>query len=144
MVSIMFALELAISFITIYGSVFFILVFITNKDKMFESPIAKSLPPMTIIIPAYNEQDTIAATIQSVLDADYPKKQIIVVDDGSKDNTFEVARKFETRGVLVLHQENKGKAAALNNAIKHATGELVTTLDSDSYIAMDSLKKMAG
>ncbi len=139
-----FFFELAISFITIYGAVFFILVFLNNKDKVFYSPVAKSLPPMTIIIPAYNEEGTISATIQSALDADYPIRQIIVVDDGSNDRTLEIARQFEKFGVLVLHQENKGKGAALNNGIRHATGDLVTTLDSDSYIARDALKKMAG
>ena len=137
--------EYALAFLTIFATVFFMLVYLENREEV-KKPNGKSkkFPSITIIIPAFNEGNNIAKTIESALAASYPKKQVIVVDDGSLDNTLEVARRFEKRGVLVLTQANKGKSAALNNALRHAKGELVATLDADTVIEKDALEKMVG
>jgi peptidoglycan/xylan/chitin deacetylase (PgdA/CDA1 family) len=73
------------------------------------------LPAVTVLIPAYNEEKVIEKTIKSVLTSDYPKFKILVIDDGSIDNTFKIAKSFAADGrVRVLHKENGGKFSALN------------------------------
>lgn len=100
-------------------------------------------PKISIVVPAYNEEVTIKSCIQSVLDLDYPDYEVIVVDDGSTDKTLEEAKKFEISGVRVIHQENKGKANALNKGILLSKGEIVVTVDADTQLHRDSLKKIA-
>ncbi len=106
-------------------------------------------PKVSVVMPAYNESKTIIHGIKSILANDYPqdKLEIVVVDDGSKDNTYQIVMLFKTlvphgSNIIVVRQENGGKAHALNNGIKnYATGELVMCLDSDSYIKNDAIKK---
>ena len=137
--------EYGLAFLTLYVSVFFILLLLENRHVLKHNPKPSRYPPISIIIPAYNEEKSIAATIESVLAAEYPnKKQIIVINDGSKDSTLAKARAFAKRGVLVLDQPNKGKGAALNNGLRHVNGELVVTLDSDSFIERNALMKLVG
>lgn len=100
-------------------------------------------PNISIIVPAYNEEVTIKSCIQSLLELDYPDYEIIVVDDGSTDKTFEEAKKFEGSGVKVIHQENQGKANALNYGIHLSKGEIVVAVDADTKLHRESLKKIA-
>lgn len=102
------------------------------------------LPSVSIIIPAYNEEKNISKVLDSVLSLDYPKEklQIIVVDDGSTDNTYYVAKRYESKGVLVLRKKNEGKKSyTLNYAIPFAKGEIIATLDADSIVERNSLKE---
>ena len=101
-----------------------------------------SLPSVSILIPAYNEAETIGRTLDSLAALHYPKKklQILVIDDGSIDTTSAVARTYP--GVAVLRQCNAGKAAALNHGLRFATGELVACLDADSSVHPDSLNHL--
>ena len=85
-------------------------------------------PMVTVLIPAYNEADCIAKTIQNKIDQDYPrdKLDIIVVSDGSTDGTDDIVHGFAHLGVVLLRREGReGKAAALNEAVQHATGEIL-------------------
>ena len=105
-------------------------------------PIESSI---TVLIPAYNESRHIAATVQNKLDQNYPesKLEIIVVSDGSSDGTDEIVKGFADRGVLLLRREGReGKAAALNAAILHATGEIVVFSDANSLFDVDALTKI--
>jgi glycosyltransferase involved in cell wall biosynthesis len=86
-------------------------------------------PLVSIIIPTYNRGHMVASAIQSALDQGYPNKEIIVVDDGSTDNTEDVVRSFS--GVSYVFQHHAGQAAARNNGWKHSRGVYVSTLDSD-------------
>ncbi|MEM1369887.1 MAG: glycosyltransferase family A protein [Cyanobacteria bacterium P01_H01_bin.15] len=85
---------------------------------------------ISVIIPAYNRQEVIRSTLNSLLDQTYPAKEIIVVDDGSKDDTAEVARSFGSL-VTVVRQENAGPAAARNTGFRASTGEFIHYFDSD-------------
>ncbi len=87
-------------------------------------------PLVSVIIPAYNRAHTVAETIDSVLQQTYQNLEIIVVDDGSKDNTQEVLRSYGTK-IRNIHQENAGQMAARNRGIRESSGEIVTFLDSD-------------
>ncbi|KAK0329257.1 hypothetical protein LTR94_037531, partial [Friedmanniomyces endolithicus] len=91
-------------------------------------------PIVSVIIPAYNEARVIEASVRRVLASDYPALQLIVADDGSKDDTSAiVARAFaDDPRVTLLTLQNGGKAAALNRALKDATGEILIALDADT------------
>lgn len=84
---------------------------------------------VSIIIPTYNRGNLVAEAIISARSQSYPEKQIIVVDDGSQDNTAETVAEFED--VEYYYQENNGQAAARNLGLKHAKGEYIASLDSD-------------
>lgn len=106
---------------------------------------AKYLPSVSVLIPAWNEEIGIATTISSVLATQYPKLEVIVINDGSSDRTHDVVtdfiatyRRAHGRGAAVLEYlsiENGGKARALNRGLSIAHGDIVITIDSDS--AMD-------
>jgi poly-beta-1,6-N-acetyl-D-glucosamine synthase len=101
-------------------------------------------PMVSVIVPAYNEGPCIDAALRSLLALDYPRYEVIVVDDGSSDDTLDRARAFEgDHGhvrVLVLWKPNGGKAAALNFGIGSAAGELVATMDGDSILEPQTLR----
>jgi glycosyltransferase involved in cell wall biosynthesis len=86
----------------------------------------------SIVIPAYNSKDFLAKTIQSALAQDVGNIEIIVVDDGSKDSTFDIADSFD--GVWAFKQENAGDSAARNSGLSRATGEFVLFLDHDDVL----------
>jgi glycosyltransferase involved in cell wall biosynthesis len=95
---------------------------------------------VSILIPAYNAERWIARTIRSALDQTWARKEIIVVDDGSKDRTLEVARRFESKGVLVVSTENQGAAAARNEALKLSHGDYIQWLDADDLLRPDKIE----
>ena len=133
-----------LAFITIYLSVLFLMVYMEEADKM-EDPKPKRYPSIDIIVPAFNEEKNIADAINSLLSLRYPgKMRIIVVDDGSTDNTLSVARSFESKGVVVVSKPNGGKASAINEGLKRADSELVAVLDADSVVQPDALQFMVG
>jgi cellulose synthase/poly-beta-1,6-N-acetylglucosamine synthase-like glycosyltransferase len=99
-------------------------------------------PSVSIIIAAHNEEAHILATLENKLQLDYPpdRRQIIVVSDGSTDGTDDIVRAFSERGVLLLRQEPRnGKTAALNLAVRHATGELLVFADANSLYDASAL-----
>jgi poly-beta-1,6 N-acetyl-D-glucosamine synthase len=110
-----------------------------EKHKRFDDTYQ---PSVSVVIAAYNEQKVIVRTIEAVLANGYPDLEIVVVDDGSKDDTAgEVMRKFGDR-VRLLMQENAGKAAALNTGIEHARGEIIIALDADTIFARDTIRNL--
>jgi len=114
-----------------------------SKFKEVAMPFPKSFPSMSVLIPAYNEEKVIAKTIEGLLITDYPGKlEIIVIDDGSKDSTLQIARRFERKGVKVLHKENGGKATALNFGFTMSKGEIIVIVDADTITGRHSLKQI--
>lgn len=100
---------------------------------------------VTILIPAYNEAECIGSTIQNKLDQDYPREklQILVVSDGSTDGTDEIVRRFADHGVQLLRRAGReGKAAALNEAIRMARGEIVVFSDANSLFDRNAIRYM--
>jgi cellulose synthase/poly-beta-1,6-N-acetylglucosamine synthase-like glycosyltransferase len=103
------------------------------------------MPKVSIIIPAHNEEEIIVKSIESALEADYPNKEIIVVDDGSTDRTYQLASLYASKGLIkLLHrdQASGSKAGALNFGICFASGEVLVTLDADTLIEHGSIKEM--
>ncbi len=87
------------------------------------------MPKFSVLVPAYNEQESIKDTLNSIVNLDYPKDllQVIVINDGSKDNTRNIIEDFISKhphnDILLINQNNQGKGNALNNGLKHTTGE---------------------
>jgi cellulose synthase/poly-beta-1,6-N-acetylglucosamine synthase-like glycosyltransferase len=117
-----------------------------ENRKNLKNPKHKSLPSITVTVPAYNEEKTLAKTIKSLLELDYPKNKlnIIIVDDGSTDDTYKIAKSFSKQGIKVFRKENQGKAAALNLALKNCKTEFFGALDADSFVDKNALKNMIG
>jgi glycosyltransferase involved in cell wall biosynthesis len=91
-------------------------------------------PLVSTLIPAYNSEEWIAETIDSALAQTWKKHEIIIVDDGSKDQTLEIARRYESKGVRVVSQQNQGAAAARNTAFALAQGDYIQWLDADDVL----------
>ncbi|MHC3472739.1 polysaccharide deacetylase family protein [Streptomyces sp. 7R007] len=87
--------------------------------------------PVSVVIPAFNERACIAQTVLSVAKSEHPV-EVVVVDDGSTDDTAEVVRSLALPGVTVLRQPNRGKAAALNTGVAHCAHRLVVMMDGDT------------
>lgn len=96
---------------------------------------------VSIIIPAYNAEKWIKDTIKSALSQTWPKKEIIIVDDGSSDNTLHVARQFESKLVKVITQRNMGACSARNKALSFAQGDYIQWLDADDLLAPDKISQ---
>ncbi|MBL7056122.1 glycosyltransferase family 2 protein [Candidatus Woesearchaeota archaeon] len=117
---------------------YYILLFIKPK----KNEVAKKFSSITIIVPAHNEEEYIESCLKSVVSAKFNgKKEIILVDDGSIDNTFKLASKF--KGIKIIRTKHLGKAASLNKALSHSTSELIAIVDGDSVIKEDALLHMA-
>jgi cellulose synthase/poly-beta-1,6-N-acetylglucosamine synthase-like glycosyltransferase len=102
-------------------------------------------PRVTVLVPAYNEAESISETIAHLLGQDYPrgKLQILVVSDGSTDGTDEIVRGFANRGIELLRQENRGgKALALNAAVRVAQGEILVFCDANARFEPDAVRQL--
>lgn len=138
--------------IVLYIVIFWLLSFLDNRQLMRkEAKIKKRLnvfPLITVIVPSFNEEKTISETLYSVLNLKYPKNkiQLIIVNDGSTDFTNkkinEIIEQNRDRNIILIDQENQGKANSLNNALKKANGELFACLDADSIVEKHTLEKM--
>ena len=92
-------------------------------------------PLVSILIPCYNAEQWLTETIESALAQTWQNKEIIVVDDGSTDNSLDIAKQFESSIVKVISQENRGGSAARNTAYKACQGEFIQYLDADDLLA---------
>lgn len=101
-------------------------------------------PPVTILVPVYNEEAMIAAVLRSLLELRYPVFHVIVVDDGSSDNTYEraaaIAGQYGQSTIRVVRKNNGGKASALNTGITLAITDFVLCMDGDSRLHPDTLR----
>src|SRR6266581_2015651 len=98
-------------------------------------------PSVSIRIPAYNAEEWIGDTLESALAQTWPRKEIIVVDDGSRDRTVAIAQRFASEKVRVISQRNQGAAAARNAAFSHCRGDYIQWLDADDLLAPDKIAK---
>lgn len=98
-------------------------------------------PLVSILIPAYNAERWIADTIRSALAQTWSRKEIIIVDDGSKDRTLAIAHAFASNGVKVVSQKNQGAAAARNNAFSRCQGDYIQWLDADDLLSEDKVAR---
>jgi cellulose synthase/poly-beta-1,6-N-acetylglucosamine synthase-like glycosyltransferase/spore germination protein YaaH/peptidoglycan/xylan/chitin deacetylase (PgdA/CDA1 family) len=120
------------------------------REKIFGKPaeVASYKPKVAVLIPAYNEEKVIVRTVRAALNSNYPNLRVIVIDDGSRDRTLDVARaafvREEAAGrVIILTKLNSGKAEALNYGIEHIEdAELFVGIDADTVIASDAISRL--
>jgi len=98
-------------------------------------------PLVSIVIPCYNAGPWLAQTLESALTQSWPHKEIILVDDGSTDDSLAIARRFESRGIRALSQPNCGAAAARNAGLRQTRGDYVQFLDADDVLAPDKIER---
>lgn len=96
---------------------------------------------VSILIPAYNAEQWLEDTIKSALNQTWPNKEIIIVDDGSSDNTYNVAKSFQSKGVKVIKQQNAGACNARNKAFSLAQGDYIQWLDSDDLLDPEKIAR---
>lgn len=104
--------------------------------------ISESL--ISVIVPVYNVEPYVSECIESILNQSHRRIQLILVDDGSTDNSFEICKSYASKDdrILLLHQENKGVSYARNVGIKHAKGEYIGFVDSDDAITSTMYEEM--
>jgi glycosyltransferase involved in cell wall biosynthesis len=98
------------------------------------------VPLVSILIPVYNNEKYLGLAIESAISQSWPLKEIIVVDDGSTDNSLIIAKSFEKRGIKIISQSNKGASAARNRAFKESEGVYIQFLDSDDQLSSDKIE----
>ncbi len=134
-------------FLSMYFQVLLLTSFFENKKKIKEeeSQEVTSYPTVTIAVPCWNEEKTLAGTLDSLLALAYPmdKLSIIIVDDGSKDATLAIAKAYEVKYpkvVRAITKENGGKHTAVNLALSLSTSDLFGCLDADSFVDKNALR----
>lgn len=138
--------------LSLYITVYWLIVFFTGKKNLgFDHKTSTKLarfPYVSVLIPAFNEENTIIPVIKSVLNLDYPKNklEIIAINDGSTDSTkdriISFMQKNKAHNIKLIDHRNQGKAASLNTALKIAKGEFFACLDADSFVDRKTLRKM--
>jgi len=135
-------------FVSLYFEVFLLITFFEHMGVRKVIPTSKKmgiLPSVAVIVPCFNEETTVAGTLNSLLALDYPadKLEIIAVNDGSTDTTQEVLASFAHHPqIQILKKENGGKHSAMNEALKHTQAEIVGCLDADSFVENDALMQL--
>lgn len=134
-----------VSFLGLYTAVYFLTELIEQRHTLKKKSISSDHPTVTVIVPVFNEEDTLAGTLDSLLSLDYPKDKltIVVVDDGSVDDTAKIGRKYARKhGITFYSKKNGGKYTALNYALKRCTTEYVGALDADSFVHSKALRRI--
>lgn len=139
-INMLFFLSLGLFFVTVVIAV--ILAELQNRLRKPKRRHNNYNPLVSVIIPAYNEEKVIRKTVLSVLRSYYKNLEIIIIDDGSKDNTWQVIKTIKSKRVKIIKQINAGKAKAVNRGLKVAKGEIIISLDADTIFTPTTIGKM--
>jgi len=134
-------------FVSLYFLLLSLILYFHNRHKLMHVPNLDKNYSLSILIPAYNEEKTIAGTIEHVFASDYNGiKEVIVINDGSKDNTLKIANSLKKKypNLVVIDKKNSGKADSLNFALKFVKGDFVAIIDADSYPEKNAFSHMMG
>lgn len=138
---------LALSYFAAYPIVTSIMWMITSLffrvrwEKNQPSPLLTAFPKVSVLVPAHNEAQMIGSALQAAVAIDYPDLEIVVVDDGSTDETRAIVESYVIKGQvrLILKNQNEGKAMALNDALPCLNGEIILIMDADAEPEPDIL-----
>ena len=117
---------LVYTFVALYFLFLFTLVFVQNRREIFTNPKTEKNFSVSVLIPAFNEENSIKETVETVLKSDYKNLlEVIVINDGSTDSTLKIALELREKysKVKVLNKQNSGKADSLNHGTRYAKGE---------------------
>ncbi|NLX99856.1 MAG: glycosyltransferase family 2 protein [Rhodopirellula sp.] len=129
------------------GAFFIGLSFLARREHLRQRQLGLSCSPyVSILVPCFNEGETIGPAMESLLELDYPSYEVLVINDGSTDDTFWKAKQYEGKyggvSVRVFDKPNGGKWSALNYAFQRASGELMLCVDADSRLEEGALRRM--
>jgi len=132
-------------FVSLFFEVFLLLTFIENRPALKNKLCVdeKDLPTTTIVVPCFNEEESIFGTVESLLALDYPKDKlkIMIIDDGSTDDSWSFIQKYSNHPQIEIHRkENGGKHTALNFAIGKSNSDIIGCLDADSFVGPETLR----
>jgi poly-beta-1,6 N-acetyl-D-glucosamine synthase len=114
-----------------------------REQRDSHSDLTHGTPLVTVIVPAYNEEQALGKTVEALLKLAYGNKEIILVDDGSTDGTLAIAQKYADNGFTqVISKPNGGKWTALNAGINAAKGDVVVCIDADTLLAPDAIQHL--
>lgn len=139
-------------FLSMFFEMLLLVSFFENRKKIDDEEAEYTFseyPTVTVAVPCWNEERTLAATLDSLMALEYPKDKlsIYVVDDGSTDNTLAIAKEYEVRfpgTITAIHKANGGKHTAVNVALERSTSDFFGCLDADSFVAPHTLTTIIG
>jgi len=140
MITFLFWTLITLCFYLYFGyPVLLVLVGLLRRRSVSKKDIT---PSATLLIPAYNEEAVMAAKLDNVLALDYPRQKldILVVSDGSDDDTEAIVRRYSQQGVRLLALPRRGKASALNTAVPHVRGTIIVFSDANTMLEPDALR----
>src|SRR5688500_7201655 len=106
----------------------------TSYSARVDRMISRGIPRVSVIVPAFNQARYLPETVDSVLRQSFKDFEVIIIDDGSTDDTPDVARSILDTRVQYARQANRGPSAARNAGLRHAVGEYIAFLDSDDIL----------
>lgn len=128
-----YILVFSIALIPGFMNMYLLISYLYDRRKTYFHPFY--FPSITILIAAYNEENYIKKTLLSIQKQIYPANiQIILIDDGSHDNTISIAESLKLKNLTILKAQHKGKAHALNKGLIHAENEYIVTVDADTIL----------
>ncbi|HEY0105188.1 MAG TPA: glycosyltransferase, partial [Rhizomicrobium sp.] len=115
-----------------------------RREKATAKPAPALAMHVSVIVPAYNEEKVIVKTVERILGSDHKDLEVIVIDDGSQDDTMSVLRAAfgDNQRVALVRVANGGKAAALNVGLERATGDILVALDADTQFQADTIPRL--
>jgi cellulose synthase/poly-beta-1,6-N-acetylglucosamine synthase-like glycosyltransferase/peptidoglycan/xylan/chitin deacetylase (PgdA/CDA1 family) len=141
--TILTALLVPIAVLAILRAIFVVALARLHAVRMRRQPRPPGYaPPVSIVVPAFNEAAGIEEAVRSLARSDYPSFEVVVVDDGSTDGTGDLVERLGLRSVQVIRQPNRGKAAALNTGIAAANHGLIAAVDADTRFEGDTLRRL--
>ena len=142
------AIFYVLTFLSIYAQVFFLVTFFENRKKIIirnHKIKLQHYPSVTIVVPSWNEEQTIYKTVRSLLNLNYPKNKlrIFLIDDGSTDGTWNIISKFSKNpNIKIFKKTNGGKYTALNLGLENLETEFFGCLDADSHVDREALVRI--
>lgn len=133
---------IVILIIASFGRFFIVTIAALIQSRRKFRYASADLLPCTVLIPAYNEAAVIQSCLKSILASNYPQFEVLVIDDGSKDNTSELADEIQDPRLRVLRKQNGGKASALNYGIEQASAQFIVAIDADTVFRAQTLAKL--
>lgn len=121
---------------------FMLLAFVVRRGRATTLDLREYLEPVSVVIPAYNEEVGIEAAVRSIAASDYPDLRVIVVDDGSTDRTAEIVAGLGVENVTLVRQVNQGKASALNTGVAACDTEVIVMVDGDTIFESDTVREI--